>query len=190
MGYAVSAVAAERGASVTLVSGPVSLPAPPNVQVVRVESAEQMADAVLTRSHQFDVIVQCAAVADFRPVRVADQKLKKRDGVSVIELKETLDIAAVVGMHKHVGQILVGFAAETNDLLANAATKIASKNLDLIVANDVTEPGAGFETDTNRVTFLRPDTEPEKLPLLSKRDVARELWDRVLTLRRATIAAP
>jgi phosphopantothenoylcysteine decarboxylase/phosphopantothenate--cysteine ligase len=100
-----------------------------------------------------------------------------------------MDIAAVVGKRKRAGQTLVGFAAETNDLLTNAETKIASKNLDLIVANDVTEPGAGFETDTNRVTFLTDDSR-HATPLLSKTDVARELWDRVLRIRRATITAP
>lgn len=182
MGYAVAAVAAERGAKVTLVSGPVSLPAPPNVEIVRVQTAEEMADAVLGRSDHQDVIVQAAAVADFRPVQVADQKLKKRNGVSAIELKETMDIAAVVGKRKRPGQTLVGFAAETNDLLANAETKITSKNLDLIVANDVTEPGAGFETDTNRVTFLAPGIR-HATPLLSKGEVARELWNQIMRLR-------
>ncbi|MBC7804811.1 MAG: bifunctional phosphopantothenoylcysteine decarboxylase/phosphopantothenate--cysteine ligase CoaBC, partial [Akkermansiaceae bacterium] len=189
MGYAVAAVAAERGAEVTLISGPVALPPPPGVEVVRVETAEQMADAVLSRSGNCDVVVQAAAVADFRPVQVADQKLKKRNGVSAIELKETMDIAAVVGKQKRPGQTLVGFAAETNELLANAQAKIVSKNLDLIVANDITEPGAGFDTDTNRVTFLRPGAESESRPLLSKTEVAHELWNRVLMLRHATIVA-
>ncbi len=183
MGYAIAGEAARRGATVTLVSAPVSLTAPASVELVSVTTAEEMADAVIPRAASSDIVVQAAAVADFRPKVVAPDKLKKRDGVSVIELKETLDIAAVVGKHKRPGQILVGFAAETSDVLANAGAKLSAKNLDLLVANDVSEPGSGFGTDTNRVTFLRPGTAPEPLPLLPKSDVARELWDRVTTIR-------
>ena len=183
MGYAIAQIAAERGATVILVSGPVSLPAPPQVKVVRVETAAEMAHAVLAHAATADIVVQAAAVADFRPATIADHKLKKADGLRVIELAATIDIAAEVGNRKRPHQILVGFAAETNDVLTNAQAKLAAKHLDLIVANDITEPGAGFDTDTNRVTFLRPGTEPESLPLLSKRDVARELWDRVVSLR-------
>lgn len=184
MGYAVAEAAAARGAVVTLVTGPVSLPVPPGVaETVRVETAAQMEEAVLSRSDVQDVIVQSAAVADFRPAHAAVQKLKKADGVTALELAHTNDFSVTLGQRKRPGQTLVGFAAETEKLEAHARAKLASKNLDLIVANDVTAPGAGFEVETNVVTFLLPDGAVEPLPQMPKRAVADSIWDRVKVLR-------
>ena len=132
-----------------------------------------------------EVVVMSAAVADFRPVQPATGKLKKRDGAPEIVLEPTPDILAGLGAHKRVGQVLVGFAAETNDLLANAQSKLEKKHLDLIVANDVSAPGVGFAHDTNAVTLLRPDAEPVEIDLATKRDVARAVIDAVVDIRNA-----
>jgi len=189
MGYAVAEAAAARGAAVTLVTGPTALPIPAGVEAVRVETAAQMAEAGLQRAEDCDVVVQAAAVADFRPANPADRKIKKGAGFDAIALEPTQDIAAALGARKRPGQTLVGFAAETDAVEANARKKIANKNLDLIVANDVTAPGAGFEVETNVVTFLTPDgVPPEPLPQMPKRAVADALWDRVLGLRQSTAA--
>jgi phosphopantothenoylcysteine decarboxylase/phosphopantothenate--cysteine ligase len=181
-GYAVAAEAAARGAHVTLVST-VSLPAPHGVDVVRVETAEQMQQAMTTAAADHDVIVMSAAVADFRPKAAADGKLKKRDGTPEIVLEPTPDILAGLGAAKRAGQVLVGFAAETDDLIANATEKLRSKRLDLIVANDVSAPEVGFAHDTNAVTLLRPDAEPVEIDLASKRDVARAVIDTIVSIR-------
>jgi len=130
-----------------------------------------------------DVIVMSAAVADFRPVQAADGKLKKRDGAPEIVLEPTPDILAGLGAAKQPGQTLVGFAAETDDLLSNATEKLRSKRLDLIVANDVAAPQVGFAHDTNAVTLLRPDAEPVEIDLAAKRDVARAVIDTIVTIR-------
>ena len=189
MGYAIAESAAARGARVVLVTGPTALPVPPGVEAVRVETAAQMADAVLGRGVECDVVVQAAAVADYRPARPADRKIKKgAEGFDAIPLEPTQDIAAALGQRKRAGQTLVGFAAETDRVDENARKKIVAKNLDLIVANDVTAPGAGFEVDTNVVTFHTPDGPPESLPQMSKRAVADALWTRVLALRSAPAA--
>ena len=177
-GYAVAAEAAARGARVTLVST-VSLPTPHGVGVVRVETAEEMQHAMTAAAADHDVIVMSAAVADFRPKVVADGKLKKRDGTPEIVLEPTPDILAGLGAAKRAGQVLVGFAAETDDLIANAGEKLRSKHLDLIVANDVSAPDVGFAHDTNAVTLLRPDAEPVEIDLASKRDVARAVIDTI-----------
>ncbi len=129
-----------------------------------------------------DVIVMSAAVADFRPKAAADGKLKKRDGIPEIVLEPTPDILAGLGAAKRTGQVLVGFAAETDDLLANATEKLRSKHLDLIVANDVSAPQVGFAHDTNAVTLLRPDAEPVEIDLASKRDVARAVIDTIIDI--------
>jgi phosphopantothenoylcysteine decarboxylase/phosphopantothenate--cysteine ligase len=180
-GYAVAAEAASRGARVTLVST-VGLPVPAGVQVVAVETAEQMQRAMTDAAASHDVIVMSAAVADFRPKVAADGKLKKRDGIPEIVLEPTPDILAGLGAAKRAGQVLVGFAAETDDLLANAAEKLRSKRLDLVVANDVSAPQVGFAHDTNAVTLLRPDAEPVEIDLASKRDVARAVIDTVIDI--------
>ena len=181
-GYAIAAEAAVRGARVTLVST-VSLPVPPGVEVVAVETAAEMQAAMNAAATDHDVIVMAAAVADFRPRVAADGKLKKRDGVPEIELEPTPDILAGLGAAKRAGQTLVGFAAETADLVANATQKLRAKHLDLIVANDVGAPQVGFAHDTNAVTLLRPDAEPVEIDLASKRDVARAVIDTIVSIR-------
>ena len=180
-GYAVAAEAVRRGAQVTLVTT-VELPLPHGVQPVCVETAAQMQRALDGLKDSADVIVMAAAVADFRPVACAPGKIKKNDGVPEVRLEPTPDILAGLGAAKRPGQILVGFAAETADLVANAQSKLERKNLDLIVANDVSQPGVGFQHDTNAVTFLRPGEALESHPLSDKRDVARALLDIVVGL--------
>ncbi|MFM9037173.1 MAG: bifunctional phosphopantothenoylcysteine decarboxylase/phosphopantothenate--cysteine ligase CoaBC [Actinomycetota bacterium] len=181
-GYAVAAEAASRGACVTLVST-VSLPAPSGVRVIPVETAAEMHDALDGIWSSTDVLVMAAAVADFRPVTCASGKIKKDGGVPNIVLEPTPDILCALGAKKRDGQILVGFAAETSDVVANAESKLRRKNLDMIVANDVSQPGVGFQHDTNAVTFLRPGQALESVALTDKRAVARELIDRVVAAR-------
>ena len=181
-GYAVAAEAVSRGARVTLVST-VSLPVPPGCVLIEVETAEQMRAAMNEASGHHDVIVMSAAVADFRPKAAAEGKLKKRDGTPEIVLEPTPDILAELGVSKRAHQVLVGFAAETDDLVANATAKLRSKHLDLIVANDVAAPHVGFAHDTNAVTLLRPDAEPVEIDLASKRDVARAVIDTIVSIR-------
>jgi len=181
-GYAVAAEAAARGASVTLVST-VSLPLPAGCTLVEVETAEQMQRAMVSAASDHDVIVMSAAVADFRPRIAAAGKLKKRDGAPEIVLEATPDILAALGAAKRPGQVLVGFAAETDDLLANATAKLRAKQLDLIVANDVSAPQVGFAHDTNAVTLLMPDAEPVEIDLASKRDVARAIVTTIVAIR-------
>jgi len=181
-GYAVATEAAARGASVTLVST-VGLPAPVGVIVVTVETAAEMQVAMTDAAAVHDVVVMSAAVADFRPVAAATGKLKKHDGVPQIELEPTPDILAGLGASKRSGQVLVGFAAETADLVANAHGKLEAKRLDLIVANDVSAPGVGFAHDTNAVTMLRPGAEPVEIDLATKRDVARAVVDAIVDIR-------
>ncbi len=183
-GYAVAAEAAARGAAVTLVST-VRLPTPAGVAVIAVETAAEMQAAMVGAAATHDVIVMSAAVADFRPVAAAVGKIKKHDGVPEIVLEPTPDILAGLGANKRPGQVLVGFAAETSDLLANAQGKLERKHLDLIVANDVSAPGVGFAHDTNAVTLLRPDAKPVEIDLASKRDVARAVIDAVVAVRNA-----
>ena len=177
MGFALAEAARDRGARVLLVTGPVHLPDPPGVQVERVETAAQMLEAVLRYAPQADVIIKAAAVADFRPAHPAEHKIKKGAAAPVVELVPTTDILKELGRRKAPGQVLVGFAAETQDLLENARRKIREKNLDLIVLNDVTQPGAGFEVDTNVVTLVYPDGRRQSLPPMSKRQVADAILD-------------
>ncbi len=181
-GYAIAAEAVSRGADVTIVST-VSLPTPAGAVVHQVETAAEMEIAMQQAADDHDVIVMAAAVADFRPATVADGKLKKRDGTPQILLEPTPDILAGLGARKRNGQVLVGFAAETHDLVANATAKLVAKRLDLLVANDVAKPGVGFEHDTNAVTLLRPDAEPVEIDLADKRDVARAVIDAIVAIR-------
>lgn len=180
MGHALAVVAAARGASTTLVTTQRQAPAP-GVEVVAVDTAEEMADAVLGRYADVDVVVMAAAVADFRPKLPAVEKLKKREGIPEIVLEPTPDILAALGERKR-GQILVGFAAETERLREHAAEKLAAKQVDLMVANDVSAPDAGFEVDTNRAVLLDSSGALEELPLLTKVDLAGAVWDRVAGL--------
>jgi phosphopantothenoylcysteine decarboxylase/phosphopantothenate--cysteine ligase len=181
-GHALAAEAAARGAKVTLVST-VDLPVPPQADVVRVETAAEMEDAVHAAEASADVVVMAAAVADFRPARVAERKLKKQAGVPEITLEPTPDILAGLGTRKRPGQTIVGFAAETDEVRQNAAAKLAAKGIDLIVANDVTAPGAGFEHDTNHVVIIDADGTEREVPLADKRAIARAVFDAV-TQRR------
>lgn len=181
MGYAIAEAARDRGAEVVLVSGPVNLAAPGGVEVVKIESSADLCDAVLARGEWADVVVQAAAPADFTPVNVAERKIKKTGGGMTLALKNTTDIARELGARKRPGQILVAFAAETDDVLANAKGKLAKKNADLIVANDVTRADAGFGVDTNAVTLITREDQ-QSLPVMSKRAVADAILDRVSAL--------
>jgi phosphopantothenoylcysteine decarboxylase/phosphopantothenate--cysteine ligase len=181
MGYAIAEEACRRGAVVTLVSGPTQLAPPPGVSLVPVETAQEMFEAVVGRYDQVDAVIKAAAVADFRPRQKSGQKLKKQVVSPVLELERTPDILSYLGEHKS-RQVLVGFAAETENLLENAGSKLRQKNLDLVVANDLTEPGAGFGVDTNLVTLLYSSGEIIKLPVLSKKEVAGILLDKVAAI--------
>ena len=187
-GHAIAADALARGALVTLVTT-ASLPAPAGAQVIEVVSAADMQAAVMPIAADHDVIVMAAAVADFRPVVVADHKLKKdelaaaSDGAPVIVLEPTHDFLVDLGRDKRPGQLVVGFAAETDDLVTNARKKLERKNLDLIVANDVGAPGVGFEHDTNAVVLVRADGVDQDVPLTDKRSVAEAVLDAVVALR-------
>ena len=182
MGYAIAEAAARRGARVTLVSGPTALDAPEGVELVPIESSAQLCEAVLGRGAAADVVIQAAAPADFRPKHVAGEKIKKTGEGMILEMESTTDIAAELGRRKRPGQILVAFAAETNDVLENARGKLARKNADLIVANDVSRSDAGFGVDTNIVTLIsRTDVRP--LEKMTKRAAADAILSRVLELR-------
>jgi phosphopantothenoylcysteine decarboxylase/phosphopantothenate--cysteine ligase len=177
-GHALATEAAARGAKVTLVTT-VGLPVPPGADVVRVETAAEMDEAVGRVASAADVVVMAAAVADFRPTAVAPQKIKKGDGVPEITLEPTVDILAGLGARKAPGQTLVGFAAETDRMRQNALSKLVAKGADLIVANDVTAPGAGFEHDTNHVVILNADGTEREVPLADKRAIARAVFNAV-----------
>jgi phosphopantothenoylcysteine decarboxylase/phosphopantothenate--cysteine ligase len=181
MGHAIANVAARRGARVVLVTT-VGRRVEPGVEVVRVESADEMHDAVMARSAACDVVVMAAAVADFRPKAVAGQKIKKGEGVPEVVLEPTVDILAALGRAKPAGQILVGFAAETERVREHAAEKLARKRVDLMVANDVSAPDAGFEVDTNRAVLLDAAGGVGETPLLSKEALAGLVLDRVVEL--------
>lgn len=176
MGYAVARAASRRGADVTLVTGPTELPPPRFCTVVPVTSAAEMFEAVTTRSREMDVIVKAAAVADYTPAQVAGDKIKKSDADLTLPLTRTQDILGWLGAHKRPGQFLCGFSMETRDMLENSRKKLQKKNLDLIAANNVKVPGAGFAGDTNVLTLIAPEFE-EELPLLSKDAAAHRLLD-------------
>jgi phosphopantothenoylcysteine decarboxylase/phosphopantothenate--cysteine ligase len=183
MGFALARAARLRGAVVTLVSGPVSIAAPCGVELVPVVTAEEMHRAVLAHAPSCDIIIKAAAVADYKPLQRAGQKIKKKSAETGIDLVKTADILADLGKTKRSGQTLVGFAAETENLRENAVAKLTAKNLDMIVANDVSAEGAGFNGDTNIVRFIWGNGRSEELPLLSKEKVSGEILDRVMALR-------
>ncbi|WP_026590284.1 bifunctional phosphopantothenoylcysteine decarboxylase/phosphopantothenate--cysteine ligase CoaBC [Bacillus sp. UNC437CL72CviS29] len=174
MGYALAEVAAHLGADVILVSGPTAITPPVNVTTVQVESAQDMLEAVMQHYGSMDVVIKTAAVADYRPKFVHDQKMKKKSGDAVIELERTIDILKTLGEKKE-HQLLIGFAAETTNIEEYATKKLREKNANMIVANDVKAQGAGFGTDTNIVTMYRKDGEIIRLPLLTKKEVAHEI---------------
>ena len=179
MGYAVARAAMLRGAQVTLIHGQTNLEPVPFVQDVSVTSAQELYQAVAAEFEATDVLVMAAAVADYRPAAVAEDKIKKSDGDMAIPLERTVDILGTLGPKKKPGQIICGFSMETRDLLENSRKKCQKKNLDLVVANNLKTPGAGFGVDTNVVTIITPNTETE-LPLLTKDQVADEILNAIL----------
>jgi len=181
-GHAVAEEAAARGAKVTLVTT-TDLAVSVGVDVVRVNTAAEMEHAVLSRADDADVVVMAAAVADFRPEQAAASKIKKAAGVPEVVLEPTADILAALGVRRRPGQTIVGFAAETDDLHANAADKLVRKGIDLIVANDVSAPGVGFEHDTNAVVIIGADCAAQEIPLTDKRAIARAILDAISTTR-------
>ena len=178
MGYAIAETAANAGAEVILVSGPTTISPPHNVKTIQVQSADEMYEAVLAYYNKADIVIKSAAVADYRPKIIHTNKVKKQDGDISIEMERTKDILKALGEKKQ-HQILVGFAAETNDVETYAKHKLNKKNLDFIVANNVTEKGAGFGTDTNKVTIFSKDGQVRELPMLSKKEVAFEILKRI-----------
>ena len=182
MGYAIAEAAARRGANVTLISGPTRLEAPQNVACIRIESSAQLCEEVLRHGAASDIVIQAAAPADFRPKHTAQQKIKKTGENMLLELEATTDIAAELGRRKHEGQILVAFAAETNDVLENARRKLEKKRADLIVANDVSRSDAGFGVDTNIITLISR-SDARELEKMSKLEAADAILSRVQELR-------
>ena len=184
MGYAIAQAAQKRGAEVTLLSGPVAIEVPQGVKLVPFTTTQELLDRASELAQEQDLLIQAAAPADYRAKEIAPQKIKKQGGEPMtFTLVENPDVAATLGKAKRSGQVFVGFAAETNDVLAHARDKLARKNLDMIVANDVTRPGAGFDVDTNIVTLITKDGQ-EALPMMSKAEVAQRILDRALALRR------
>ena len=181
MGYAIAEAAHARGAHVTLISGPTAIQHPKGVDVVRIGTTQELYDAVLGHADA-DVVIQAAAPADYRAREISPTKIKRTGDSLMIELVPNPDIAAALGARKHPGQTLVGFAAETNNVIENAQGKLKRKSLDLIVANDVTRAGAGFDVDTNIVTLIDGEGMKE-LPMMTKREVADGILDRVAELR-------
>jgi phosphopantothenoylcysteine decarboxylase/phosphopantothenate--cysteine ligase len=189
MGHALANAAARLGAHVQLVTT-ASQPVAAGIEVVRVESAQQMHDAVIERFAAADVVIMAAAVADFRPKSTSEQKIKKAAGVPDIVLEPTIDILAALGRTRRPEQVVVGFAAETERISENAAVKLAAKRVDLIVANDVSEPDAGFEVDTNRALLLGADGSSEPTALLTKEQLATVVLERVVALLGTTSGEP
>ncbi|MBQ6889062.1 MAG: bifunctional phosphopantothenoylcysteine decarboxylase/phosphopantothenate--cysteine ligase CoaBC [Lachnospiraceae bacterium] len=183
MGYAIAKHCMLRGAEVTLVTGKTSITPPPYVNVVPIESAKEMFDAVTSRFDKQDIVIKAAAVADYRPATVADEKMKKKDGELSIALERTDDILKYLGEHKRNDQFLCGFSMETENMLENSKAKLVKKNLDMIVANNVKQDGAGFGTDTNIVTLITKDNVVE-LPVMSKDEVAKQLMNAIMACQK------
>ena len=181
MGYAIAKMAMLRGAEVTLVSGPTAIEPPLFVKVVPVTSARDMFEAVTGLSDEQDIIIKAAAVADYRPKQVSEDKVKKKDDQVSIELERTDDILKYLGQHKKQGQFLCGFSMETRDMLRNSRAKLEKKNLDMVAANNLKVEGAGFQGDTNVLTLITQDEEAS-LPLMSKEDAALKILDKILLL--------
>ena len=183
MGYAIAKMAMLRGAEVTLVSGPTAIEPPLFVKVVPVTSARDMFEAVTGVSDQQDIIIKAAAVADYRPKQVSEDKVKKKDDQVSIELERTDDILKYLGQHKKNGQFLCGFSMETKDMIGNSRAKLEKKNLDMVAANNLKVEGAGFQGDTNVLTLITQDEEVS-LPLMSKEDAALKILDKIISLRK------
>ena len=184
MGFSVARAAGRRGAEVVLISGPTAFPFPPHVKGTMVRTAVEMRQAVLANLEKSSILIMAAAVSDYRPEETSEEKIKKSSGNLVLPLILNPDILAEAGKHKG-NRFIVGFAAETENLLQNALRKLAEKSLDLIVANDVSLPGAGFQVDTNIVKFIYPPGKVEELPLMSKEEIADRLLDRIVQLRKS-----
>jgi phosphopantothenoylcysteine decarboxylase/phosphopantothenate--cysteine ligase len=183
MGFALAEAARDRGAEVTLVKAATTAEVPGGVRIVEVESTADLLAAMERECPAQDAVIQAAAVADYRPAEQADRKIKKQAGEEmVIRLVENPDVARTIGEKKRPGQILVGFAAETDHVQKNAVSKLKKKNLDMIVANDVTVPGAGFNVDTNIATLITAQGSEEQ-PMQTKRQLAEVILDRIMTLR-------
>ena len=180
MGYAIAKAAANRGANVILISGPTNLPVPHHVTLINVITAKEMFEAVKKEYENSDIIIKAAAVADYRPKNYSDEKIKKKDEEINIELEKTDDILKYLGENKKEGQKLIGFSMETTNVVENSKKKLLKKNLDMIVANNLKEQGAGFGTDTNLVTFIT-NKEVKKLSLMSKEKVGDELFNEILS---------
>lgn len=181
MGYALAENAARRGAKVTLVTGPVDLEIPLFVDAVKVSSAQEMFEEVTKRQSEQDIIIKAAAVADYRPIHCAEEKIKKTDSESVLQLERTEDILKYLGEHKKEGQFICGFSMETCNVIENSRKKLEKKQADMIVANSLRTEGAGFGTDTNIVTLITKETEIE-LPKMSKREAADEIYNKILMM--------
>jgi len=184
MGFSLARAASRRGAEVVLISGPTALPFPPHVKGTWVRTAVEMRQAVLANLEKASILIMAAAVSDYRPEETSEEKIKKSSPNLVLPLKLNPDILWEAGQHKG-NRFLVGFAAETDNLLPNALRKLAEKRLDLIVANDVSLPGAGFQVNTNIVKFIYPPAKVEELPLMSKEELADRLLDRIIQLRKS-----
>ena len=180
MGYAIAKVAANRGANVILVSGPVNIPPPHHVTLINIITAKDMFEVIKKEANNCDIIIKAAAVADFRPKNYSENKIKKKEEQTTIELEKTDDILKYLGENKKEGQILIGFSMETTNVVDNSKQKLVKKNLDMIVANNLKEKGAGFGTDTNLVTFIT-NKETKQLPLMSKEKVGDELFNEILS---------
>lgn len=183
MGYAIAKECMERGAEVTLVSGPTSIEPPVSVKLVNIVSAENMYDQVISCSQEMDIIIKSAAVADYRPANVCDQKVKKKDDDLSIPMARTKDILKALGENRRAGQFLCGFSMETENMIENSRKKLIKKNLDMIIANNLKDKGAGFGTDTNLVTMISKYTE-KALELMTKEEVAKAIIDEILLMRR------
>ena len=183
MGYALAKAAMLRGADVTLVSGPCAIEPPPFVKLVPVVTAKEMFDAVTSVSFEQDIIIKAAAVADYRPASVSDEKIKKKDDDMSIALERTDDILKYLGEHKPDGQFLCGFSMETENMIGNSRVKLTRKNLDMVAANNVKMAGAGFQGDTNVLTLITQDEEVS-LPLMSKEDAALKILDKIISLMK------
>ena len=178
MGYAIAKIAAARGAQVTLISGPVSLNPPQNAKTIKITNAKEMLEAVKENFPDSDIVIKSAAVADFRPKNISAEKIKKTGKEISIELERTDDILAFLGKNKKPGQILCGFSMETQSLIENSKKKLSAKNLDLIIANNLKTPGAGFQADTNQATIISKDFQKE-LPLMQKEELASRILDEI-----------
>jgi phosphopantothenoylcysteine decarboxylase/phosphopantothenate--cysteine ligase len=183
MGYAIAKNAMLRGAEVTLVTGETSIPKPRFVEVVDVKSASDMFDAVTSRADKQDIIIKAAAVADYTPTTVSDDKIKKADGELTIPVERTRDILKYLGENKKPNQFLCGFSMETKDMLENSRRKLVHKNLDMIVANNLKVAGAGFGVDTNVITMITPGKEIA-LEMMSKDEAAEQVLDEIMRMRK------